>query len=60
MTGIKLMVGDLVELKSGGPTMSVDLNWGNDTYRCAWFAGAKHNLADFSGETLQKVVGDRK
>ena len=49
----KFKPGDLVELISGGPTMAVDLNWGDGTFRCTWFAGAKHNSGNFDGRTLK-------
>jgi uncharacterized protein YodC (DUF2158 family) len=49
-------VGDIVQLKSGGPMMSVqNINKG-DTYKpieCSWFAGKKHETARFSAETLK-------
>ena len=48
--------GDIVELKSGGPPMTVaevkddmmDLSY----VRCVWFAGAKREGANFKPETL--------
>jgi len=55
----KFKSGDLVELKSGGPTMTVDLDWSDGTYQCTWFAGAKHNRANFNGETL-KLTDDKQ
>ena len=47
-------VGDIVELISGGPKMAVEEDWGDGTYTCAWFAGAKHNSALFKGRTLKQ------
>ena len=50
-------VGDIVQLKSGGPKMTVNEvleTHGEDKQdvRCAWFAGSKHEHAYFSVETL--------
>jgi uncharacterized protein YodC (DUF2158 family) len=51
----RFKVGDIVELITGGPTMAVDLDWADGTYRCSWFAGAKHNSANFDGRTLKRA-----
>lgn len=53
MANNKFSPGDLVILKSGGPDMVVDLDWGDGTYRCTWFAGEKHQQANFRGATLK-------
>ncbi len=48
-------IGDLVELKSGGPKMTVTRveNLGIRTIvRCTWFAGSKKEQGDFPPETL--------
>ena len=48
-------IGDLVELKSGGPKMTVTRvdNLGIRTIvRCTWFAGSKKEQGDFPSETL--------
>jgi uncharacterized protein YodC (DUF2158 family) len=51
-------VGDLVKLKSGGPTMTVtrvdDLGI-RTIVRCTWFAGSKNERGDFPLETLVPV-----
>ena len=54
----KLKPGDLVELISGGPTMSVDMDWGDGTFRCTWFAGAKLNSGNFNTHTLRIAESD--
>ena len=55
----RFKVGDLVRLKSGGPTMTVsqvptDEGYGpGTTYSCIWFSGAKDNRATFRPEVLE-------
>jgi len=44
-------VGDIVQLKSGGPKMTVDKIFG-DSYRCIWFSGSKREVGDFSAESI--------
>lgn len=53
-------VGDIVQLKSGGPKMTVhgvDVSPGMDEPRvwCVWFAGSKRQLDRFSVNTLVLV-----
>ena len=46
-------VGDIVQLKSGGPKMTVNfVNESLGWIGCVWFAGAKHEDARFSAEAL--------
>jgi uncharacterized protein YodC (DUF2158 family) len=45
--------GDLVELKSGGPIMTVDAVFDGGDCRCVWFAGEKQQNHVFSGATLK-------
>lgn len=48
--------GDVVNLKSGGPPMTVSglVNVGDKVrVRCTWFAGAKNERADFVPEALE-------
>lgn len=60
--------GDLVRLKSGGPTMSVskgkldalsgafaDEVFADERIRCQWFAGSKLESGLFEPETLVRV-----
>ena len=50
--------GDLVQLKSGGPAMTVDepnLSHNGKT-RVRWFAGSKMDSADVDAQTLQPYV----
>jgi uncharacterized protein YodC (DUF2158 family) len=50
--------GDTVQLKSGGPTMTIskieDFNSGTHAI-CTWFAGTKREVGTFSLATLKHV-----
>lgn len=52
--------GDLVELVSGGPVMTVEthhfMTGDGTSYRCSWFAGAKHNKELFAEAALKRAV----
>lgn len=50
-------VGDIVQLKSGGPDMCVDniLGSNNTIARCSWFAGKKLEQGSFPFDTLNPV-----
>lgn len=59
MSDQKFKPGDLVELKSGSPVMTVeqaceDYNgrW-TGAYACSWFAGAKDNHRNFAEAALK-------
>lgn len=51
--------GEIVQLKSGGPKMTVD-EVSPFEVECVWFAGAKRESAMFSTETLMSVPDDAK
>jgi uncharacterized protein YodC (DUF2158 family) len=58
-------VGDIVQLLSGGPKMTVnhvpgEADFGRERpeYTCSWFAGAKLQHGRFDGEALKKVEPD--
>jgi len=55
----KFKVGDIVQLKSGGPKMTVtdDASVGG-FIRCNWFAGAKLNHGSFTPDALLLVSDD--
>jgi uncharacterized protein YodC (DUF2158 family) len=55
---LRFKKGDLVQLKSGGPPMTVDepLLAHNFKTRVKWFAGAKMDSADVDPEALQSYV----
>ena len=63
MTREEIKVGDIVELNSGGPKMTVDklgwenereppFDWENDRVICFWFKGNKCQEHSFLPETL--------
>ncbi len=59
----KFAVGDLVELKSGSPRMTVTEVHEQDargswSYRCAWFAGKKKESSSFPHEALEVSKSD--
>jgi len=57
----KYVVGDIVQLKSGGPRMTVEENSSTTTYVvCQWFAGNKLERGTFQPESLKKVQDEPK
>ncbi len=53
----KFNVGDLVQLKSGGPVMVVEAvssatYHSEESYKCQWFSGKKLEYGHFSLDTL--------
>ena len=54
----KFAPGDIVQLKSGGPAMTVSkVNEGKaNTYTCEWFKGASNERAAFGEDTLKTYV----
>ncbi|WP_414561208.1 YodC family protein [Ralstonia wenshanensis] len=53
-------VGDIVQLKSGGPIMTVRSlpTAGHNAYSCQWFAGKKLESGSFPLESLQAAQKD--
>ena len=51
----KFKVGDTVQLKSGGPEMTVERAFDDHDYRCQWFAGKKLEAGVFPEESLVPV-----
>lgn len=54
-------LGDIVQLKSGGPAMTVssitdDEDDAKRFYRCEWFKGASNEYAHFQEHTLKTYV----
>ncbi len=55
-----LQVGDIVQLKSGGPKMTVsDLKSLPGLVRCTWFAGAKNEHGTFPPEALVPAPAEK-
>jgi uncharacterized protein YodC (DUF2158 family) len=56
MAGEQLKPGDVVNLKSGGPKMTVTAvgdNYGTMTVWCAWFDGKKKLVDTFAIEAVE-------
>ena len=49
----KFKSGDAVQLKSGGPKMTVSERYSSGPYHCKWFAGSKLNMGNFEEDELQ-------
>jgi uncharacterized protein YodC (DUF2158 family) len=56
MPAIEWKKGDLVQLKSGGPVMTVQEALSRDSYRCQWFAGKKLETGIFPTESLHAAT----
>lgn len=56
----RFKAGDLVELKSGGPVMTVEQrnDYHGDKWDCSWFAGEKHQHNTFNGAALKLSEGE--
>lgn len=55
MSSEQIREGDLVQLKSGGPVMTVVRVNGPGTLSCKWFKGSKVNTDYFPPSALRKV-----
>jgi uncharacterized protein YodC (DUF2158 family) len=61
MPETKFKVGDIVQLNSGGPKMTVvTISSTSGKFFCSWFGGAKHERADFPGDALKIAEEDKK
>ncbi|PRX37907.1 Uncharacterized conserved protein YodC, DUF2158 family [Meinhardsimonia xiamenensis] len=54
----KFKQGDLVELKSGGPTMTYGGEAMYGDAICYWFEGTKRQCASFPHSVLKRVEGE--
>jgi uncharacterized protein YodC (DUF2158 family) len=52
---MSLKIGDTVQLKSGGPIMTIDDVFDDNTVSCTWSAGKQAKGKVFNLDTLQKV-----
>lgn len=62
---VEFTLGDIVQLKSGGPAMTVSSITGDEDdtkrgYRCEWFKGASKETAHFQEHTLKTYVAPAK
>ena len=51
----KLEIGDVVCLKSGGPTMTITVDYEDGTFQCQRFLNDKLEVGMFPGEALELV-----
>lgn len=57
----KYKPGDIVQLKSGGPSMTVSTaDMDGNGYACEWFKGASKERAHFYEETLKVYEAPKK
>jgi uncharacterized protein YodC (DUF2158 family) len=58
----KFKSGDAVQLKSGGPKMTVTrpTDYKQGHYECKWFAGSKLNEGTFAEDELQPYQEEKK
>ena len=57
----KFKPGDIVQLKSGGPSMTVaKSSYTDEGYWCEWFKGASKERAHFDEETLKVYEAPKK
>lgn len=52
--------GDLVELKSGGPVMTVNAAYPDGDVNTVWFSGKKMEQGMFSQETLKPATAEKE
>jgi uncharacterized protein YodC (DUF2158 family) len=55
-------IGDIVQLKSGGPEMTVQTSpeAPSKNYKCQWFAGKKLESGIFPPDSLMRVTAEEK
>jgi uncharacterized protein YodC (DUF2158 family) len=58
----KFKSGDAVQLKSGGPKMTITKTntFQHDHFDCKWFAGSKLNQGTFAEDELQPYQEEKK
>ncbi|WP_187261397.1 DUF2158 domain-containing protein [Pontibacter beigongshangensis] len=56
MTNYGYKTGDAVQLKTGGPTMTIDFKTKSGTYNCKWHDGQDLKESEFGPEQIQVVV----
>ncbi len=57
---IEFKIGDIVQLKSGGPKMTVENPGSSTNLWCQWFAGSKLEKGNFPKESLNKIDESKK
>ncbi|MBA7489812.1 hypothetical protein ES702_00346 [subsurface metagenome] len=57
----ELKTGDIVQLKSGGPPMTIaDYAADGKRFRCQWFVGEKLEDGYFPPDSLQRYIYDEE
>jgi len=58
----ELKIGDTVQLKSGGPFMTIASYEGESQFRCLWFTGDEDKVREgyFPPDSLQLAVKSHK
>ena len=56
MAGERFKVGDTVQLKSGGPIMTVDEEHDDDSVTCQWFLKQEVKMGVFKQAALQRYT----
>jgi uncharacterized protein YodC (DUF2158 family) len=52
--------GDVVRLKSGGPSMTVSESEAGSSVKCAWFVGKEIHFASFGRAALAPAHGKKR
>ena len=58
MSAENFKLGDVVQLKSGGPSMTVTYVGSENTLYCKWFEGSKVHEGEFPSSALKRVPED--
>lgn len=53
---LDLVVGDVVQLKSGGPKMTLECAMNDGTWEAHWFAGSAMKKGCFHPNTIKKIA----
>ena len=60
MTAPIFKIGDIVQLKSGGPKMTVTNHGSKGEIYCSWFGGSKKESAPFPPDALKVPEPEEK
>lgn len=56
MINYEYKTGDAVQLKTGGPTMTIDFKTKSGTYNCKWHDGPDLKESEFRPDLIQVIV----
>jgi uncharacterized protein YodC (DUF2158 family) len=60
MPSEQFKVGDVVQLKSGGPLMTIVADEGSGNFFCRWFNGGQIDQSAFPSTALRKEAESKK